>query len=118
MTVSQSEPYLAGMFAELRCSINLDNSVDTLTDIEVTWQKDGVEVNNTARVQKLSPRFAGGSRYDALLRYNTLSSSADSGNYLCTSTVYPTENRDYITNITGMASFPFSVAGIFSIAII
>lgn len=111
VTVSQSEPYHAGMFAELRCSIDLDSGIDTQVDVAVVWQKDGVELNETVRVRALSPHLVGDSRYDTLLQFSTLSSSIDSGNYMCMSTIFPTENRNYITNSTETTSIEISVTG-------
>ena len=110
VTVPQSEPYLSGMFAELRCSISLDDAINSQTDVEVIWLKDGIQVDQTSRVQTLSAHLIGGSQYDALLQYNTLSSSSDSGDYVCVGTVFPTDSN-YITNVTGMALFSFSVTG-------
>lgn len=109
--VPHQEPYLAGMFAELRCSISLDDSVDTQVDIVVLWLKDGVELNETVRVRVLPTRLIGSSLYHSLLQFSTLSSSSDGGDYTCTTTVFPTESRDYITNGTGTASLSFTLTG-------
>ena len=110
--VPQLEPYLAGMFAELECSISWDSEViDTQVDVVVMWEKDGEELNETVRVRALPLHLLGSSHYSALLQFNTLSSSADSGNYMCRSTVFPTENRNYITNSTGRTSFSLIIAG-------
>lgn len=109
--VSQPEPYLAGMFAELRCSISLDDAIDTRVAVAVLWQRDGEELNETVRVRKLPPQEVGSSRYDALLQFSTLSSTIDSGNYMCVGTVSSTANRNYITNSSGTTPFLFSVTG-------
>lgn len=109
----QPEPHLAGMFAEMRCSISLDDAVDTQVDAAVSWVKDGEELNETVRVRILSARLVGGSRYDSLLQFSTLSSSIDSGDYMCISTIFPTENGYYITNTTEMASFSLTVTGMY-----
>lgn len=109
--ISQAGPFLAGMSAEVRCSITLDDAVDTQIDVAVVWQKDGGELSETVRVRALPPRLVGGSRYDALLQFSTLSSSTDSGNYMCISTAFPTENRSFITNTTETGSFSFTVIG-------
>lgn len=111
MTVPQSEPYLAGMLAELRCSISLDDAINTQVAVAVLWQRNGEGLNETVRVRTLPPRPVRGSSYDALLQFSTLSSITDSGNYMCISTVFPTENANYITNSTEMTSFSFSVTG-------
>lgn len=110
--VPQSEPYLAGMFAELRCTIILDNSIDTQVDVAVEWQKNGRELTETDRIRVLSPAVEGGSRYDALIQFSILSRSADSGNYMCISTVFPTDNTSYITNSTKATSISFIITGI------
>ena len=112
MGISQSEPYLAGTFAELRCTISLSSAVDTPVGVAVVWQKDGGEVNETVRIRALPPRLVGSSRYDALLQFSTLSSSTDSGNYMCRSTVFPTQSINYITNSTEVFSFSLSITGI------
>ena len=108
----QSGPYLAGMLAELRCSVTLDDTVDTQVSVDVAWRRNGGELSETVRVRSLPARMVGGSRYDALLQFSTLSSSVDSGSYMCISTVFPMESRDYITNTTQTTSFSFSVAGV------
>ncbi len=113
--IPQSEPYLAGMYAELRCSISLDNAVDTPVGVAVAWLKDGRELNGTVRVQEIPLRVVGGFRYDASLRFSTLSTNTDSGNYMCSSTVFPTENGNYITNSTETSSFALAVTGILTI---
>ena len=109
--VVQPEPYLAGMLAELLCSITLDNAVDTQTGIAVTWQRNGEELNDTLRVRALTPRLAGGSNYNALLQFSTLSSREDSGDYTCISTIFPTPSTNFITNHTETASFTLSITG-------
>jgi hypothetical protein len=99
------------MLAELRCSVSLDRAIDTPVGVAVEWFKGGEELNETVRVRKLSPHMVGNSRYDALLQFSTLSSSADNGNYVCSSTVFPTEDANYITNGTETVSFSFSISG-------
>ena len=108
----QSEPHIAGMTAALQCYVNLDDAIDTQVDIAVEWQKDGGELNETIRVRALPPVLVGGSRYDALLQFSTLSSSTDSGNYMCLATVFPTESEGYIMNRTDTTSYILSVTGI------
>ena len=112
MGVTQPEPYLAGMFTELRCNVSLSNAVDSPVDVSVIWQKDGRVINEAVRVRVVPPRLVGGSRYESLLQYNTLSSNTDSGNYMCISTVYPTQNSNYIRNNTESAAISITVAGI------
>ena len=108
---SQLGPYLAGMLTELRCSVDFGDSVDTMVDVSVVWERNGAALSETARVRTVSPRAVGASRYDALLQFSTLSSSADGGSYACRSTIFPTENTNYITNSTGTGVFSFDVIG-------
>ena len=111
MSVTQSEPYLAGMFAELRCSVIItSNAVDTPINVAVVWQKNGMEQDETDRVRILQPHLVGGLRYDGVLQFSTLSTT-DSGNYMCISTISPAENGIYITNLTETASFSFTISG-------
>ena len=114
MDITQSEPYLAGEFAELRCSITLDDSVDTRVDAEVIWWRNGLALSDTVRVRALSPRLLGGSVYSAVLQFSTLSSTVDSGSYVCLSTVFPTENTGYVANSTVMALTTLSISGKFN----
>ena len=107
----QSEPHIAGMTAALQCFVNLDDAIDTQVDIAVEWQKDGGELNETIRVRALPPVLVGGSHYDALLQFSTLSSSIDSGNYMCLATVFPTESERYLMNRTDTTSYILSVTG-------
>lgn len=116
MEVSQPGPYLAGMFAEMRCTVTVDDAIDTQISVMVQWQKDGRELVIGNRITALPANLVGGSRYDALLQFSTLSSSTDSGNYVCTSTVFPTESRNYIANTTESSNVSFSIAGNVSIS--
>ena len=109
--MTEPEPYLSGMFAEMRCSIDLADSVDTQVDVEVMWLKDGVELSETTRVRPLPTHSIGSSRYRSLLQFGTLSSRADGGEYTCLSTVFPTEKREYISNVTATTSALLSMTG-------
>lgn len=106
MIVTKPEPYLAGMFAEIRCSIIINDAVDTPVDVEVVWFKDGVALSESVRVRTLPTQWMGISQCHSLLQFSTLSSSTDSGFYTCKSSVYPTENINYILNGTAEASLP------------
>ena len=111
VTMTEPEPYFSGMFAEMRCSIDLADSVDTQVDVEVMWLKDGVELSETARVRALPTHSIGSSGYRSLLQFSTLSRGADGGEYTCLSTVFPTEKREYISNATATTSAPLSMTG-------
>lgn len=110
--IPQLEPYLAGMFAELRCSIILDDVVDTSVDIEVVWQRNGVVLSETDRITTLPARLIEDYHYESSLQFSTLSSSMDNGNYICIGTVFPTAERMFIDNSTATATFSISVTGI------
>ena len=98
------------MFAELRCSITVDNAVDTPVDVVVMWQRNGQELNSTLRVQDLPPRSLEDSQYEALLQFSTLSTS-DAGSYMCVSTVSSSDADGYILNTTQTTSYSLTVAG-------
>ena len=108
---SQSDTYVAGMPAELWCTIDFDEAVDTAVAVEVMWLINGMNLNGTVRRRVLQPIMMGDSRYEAILQYDTLSSTTDSGNYMCTATLYPTEATGYITNITRTTTYTFTVIG-------
>ena len=108
---SQSGEYLAGMPAQLRCSINFNSAVDTSVAVEVVWHNNGMYLNETIRRRSLQPMLMGTNRYDAILQFDTLSSISDSGNCVCTVTLYPIEAMSYITNATGVGMYMFSVTG-------
>ena len=99
------------MSAQLRCSISFDNAVDTDVAVAVTWQINGMDLNETVRIRALQPVLVGSTRYDTILQFDTLSSTSDSGSYMCTATLYPAEAINYITNITGTATYMFTVIG-------
>ena len=107
----QPDASVAGMPAELRCTINFIDAIDTTVAVEVVWSINGMNVNGIARRRALQPVMMGDSRYQAIFQYDTLSSTSDSGNYMCTVTLYPTEATGYITNITGTATYIFTVIG-------
>ena len=100
------------MPVEIRCSINLDNVVNTVVGVSITWQVNGMDLNVTDRSRALQPVLVGDSRYSATLQFDTLSSTSDSGNYMCAATVYPDEATSYITNSTAMAAYTFTVTGV------
>ena len=110
-SIRQSEPYLAGMLVVLQCSITIDDAIDTPIDVAVMWQRNGERVTETLRVQTQPPRLVGGSQYDALLQFNTLSSSTDSANYMCISSVSPSDADVYISNSTQTSSILLTVTG-------
>ncbi len=107
----QPDANIAGMPAELRCTIDFDDAVDTAVAVEVMWLINGINVNGTVRRRVLQPVMMGDSRYQAILQYDTLSSIADSGNYMCAATLYPTEATPYTTNVTRTATYAFTVIG-------
>lgn len=108
---SHSGVYLAGMPAQLRCSIEYDGVIDTAVGVEVVWQLDGVELDGTLRRRQLQPTLVGDTRYDAILQFETLSSTSDGGSYMCTATIYPLEAVPYIANVTGTSTYTLAVAG-------
>ena len=86
--------------------------VDRDIAIVVSWQRNGVTLNDTARIQTSQEQhevLMGD--YNSLLRFDTLSSTADSGNYVCTSILYSIESRDYTLNSTGTTSYSITVIG-------
>lgn len=111
MTVTQPGPYVAGMFAEIRCSVTLNDTFDTPVDVEVLWLKNGIELSESVRVMVMHSHLVGPSLYHSLLQFSTLSSSTDSGLYTCVSNVFPTENSNYISNSTGEASLSLHLTG-------
>ena len=112
ITAIQSDIYLAGMPFNLRCSVTLENTVDADIGVEVLWQRNGINLKDTARIQisqQQQPALMGD--YESLLRFDTLSSISDSGDYVCSAILYPTESRGYISNNTGSTSFTMTVIG-------
>lgn len=108
----ESDVYLAGMQFNLQCSVTLSNVVDRDIGIVVSWQRNGVTLNDSARIQTLHEQHEVLMRdYNSLLRFDTLSSTADSGNYVCTSILYSIESRDYTLNSTGTTSYTITVIG-------
>lgn len=111
ISTSQSDVYLAGMSEQIRCSISFDESVDTAVAAQVTWQINGMDLSGTVRRRTLQPVLVGNTRYDSSLQFDTLSSVSDSGNYMCTATLYSVEATNYITNATGTVTYMFIVTG-------
>lgn len=110
ITAIQSDIYLAGMPFELRCSLTLDNTIDTRISVIFAWQRNGVVLNDTVRITtSRQPALVGD--FDALLQFDTLSSTYDSGNYVCSATLYSAESWDYISNSTGTTTYTISVIG-------
>lgn len=109
--VPQPGPYLAGMSAELHCSVTLDEVLDTAVGVEVVWQRNGKVLGETERVEVLPARLTEDYRYESLLRFNTLSSSSDNGDYICTGTVFSTSKDTFLTSTTGRITISFSVSG-------
>ena len=107
----QSDANIAGMPAELRCTIDFDDAVDTAVAVEVMWLVNEMNVNGTVRRRVLRPVMMGDSRYQAILQFDTLSSTFDSGNHMCIATLYPTEAMTYITNVTRTTMYTFTVIG-------
>lgn len=111
VTIPQSEPYYAGKLVDFRCSISIDNAIDTPVGVAVTWLKDGTELSGTARARVFPARAIGVSHYEASLQFSTLSTSTDSGNYICRSTIYLTQNGNYVRNVTQTAAYSLRVTG-------
>lgn len=106
ITAIWSDVYLAGMPFDLRCSVTLSNAVDLDIGVAVSWLRNGVNLNDTARIrtsQQQQPALMGD--YESLLRFDTLSSTSDSGDYVCSAILYPTEITDYISNSTSASSY-------------
>ena len=97
---------------DLRCSVTLGNAVDVDIAVAVSWLRNGVYLNDTARIQtsqQQQPALMGD--YESLLRFDTLSSTSDSGDYVCSAILYPTEITGYISNSTGTSSYAITVIG-------
>ena len=109
---SHSGVYLAGMPGHLRCSIEYDGVIDTAVGVEVVWRVDGVELDGTLRRRQLLPVLVGDTRYDAILQFETLSSTSDSGSYMCTATIYPLEAVPYIANVTETSTYTLAITGV------
>ena len=107
---TQSDTYLAGMPFDLQCSITLDSTADTAVGATVTWQINGADLTDTVRVtasQLEQPALSG--EYNAVLKFDTLSTNADSGIYVCSAILYPIESGDYILNSTRTSTMPYSI---------
>lgn len=76
-----------------------------------TWQRNGVDLNNNVRITTSQQQPALAGDYDTLLQFDTLSSTYDSGNYVCSATLYPTESSNYISNSTGTTTYTITVIG-------
>ena len=111
VAVIQHQPYLSGMFAELRCIIHINDAVDAPINVAVTWQRDGIEINTTSRVSHQPLRMLKTSVYEAKLQFNTLSSSYDNGLFKCISTILPAGNKNYAIDTSQASSFQLSVIG-------
>ena len=110
--IIQPEPYISGMLAELRCFINTDDAVDIPINVEVTWERNGAVINGTSsRVIPLPPRMLGSTSYGAILQFNTLSGSFDSGTYTCTSILSSSTNGSYTISTSESISYQLSVVG-------
>ena len=97
---------------DLQCSVILGNVVDTDIGFLASWRRNGVNLNNTARIRTShQQQIALMGDYNTLLRFDTLSSTSDNGNYVCSSVLYPTESRGYISNSTGTTSYTITVIG-------
>ena len=96
---------------ELRCSVTLDNTVDTRISVMFAWQRNGVDLSDTVRITTSQQQPALVGDYNALLQFDTLSSTNDGGNYACSATLYPTESMDYISNSTGITTHTIAVIG-------
>lgn len=97
---------------DLQCLVTLGSAVDMDIGVEVSWLRNGVNLNDTARIQtsqQQQPALMGD--YESLLRFDTLSSTSDSGDYVCSAILYPTEITDYISNSTGTNSYAITVIG-------
>ncbi len=93
----------------LRCLVTLGKTVDTDIGVEVSWQRNGINLEDTARIQTSQQVLMG--HYESFLQFDSLSSTFDSGDYVCSAILYPTESRDDISNNTGSTSYFMTVIG-------
>lgn len=112
ITTPVREAYIAGTSLVLRCTIAVDSDVNTGVAIAVKWLRNGIEMSNSARITTADPVQIGTHEYDATLRFDTLSSTRDTGNYTCRASAYPTEIIPYIANAIGESAYYFMVSGI------
>ena len=77
----------AGSTLNITCSIDISPNVDTNFTIEVEWTRNGVPPPGPPRVTTTPATETTPNHYQTQLTYNTLSSSEDSGEYVCSITV-------------------------------
>lgn len=107
----QPQPFLSGMFVQIRCSITIDDSVDIPIDVAVQWERNGEAINATSRVMPLPIRMVGTSTYESILQLNTLSRTEDSGQYVCSSVLESSANRNYSISNSFAYSYQLIIAG-------
>ena len=111
ITTPVREEYIAGTSLVLRCTIAVDSDVNTGVAVAIEWLRNGIEISNSARITTAEPVQTGTHEYDASLRFATLSSTRDTGNYACHASAYPTEIVTYIANGTGESAYYIMVSG-------
>ena len=88
-TLHSSTPLYAGSSLTLRCTIEVDASVDIPYTIAVRWSKSGAGIGNNARVTVSNITQLSSLSYESRLNFNPLSSTLDAGTYVCHVEVSP-----------------------------
>lgn len=88
-TLHGSAPFYAGSALTLRCSVQVDVTVDVQHRVTLTWLRSGTAIMSNDRITisnltQLSPHT-----YEAILDLNPLSSTSDTGTYACQVAVSP-----------------------------
>ena len=99
-------PLYAGTNVTLTCNIVLNDQVDSLVIVDVTWSGPGEEITNDT----LSGIAESSSPFQSMLTFAPLNSD-DAGNYTCEATVSPVEAEFITMSLPGSGTGTVIVQG-------
>ena len=104
ISLSRQSDYLAGSELTITCDITIDPHVSTPFIVNIVWTMLD-EVSSGFGIQQTDPTEIDFNTYRSQVQFSTLSSSLDSGMYICTVDVIPMAGYSYVnapstTNIT------------------
>ena len=89
VTILDTFPLYAGSALTLRCTAEIDMSVDISYTVGVEWFKSGEALDSSNRIAISNVTQLSSNQYEATVHMYTLSSTLDSGSYGCKIEVDP-----------------------------
>ena len=96
ISLSRDNNILAGSPLTMSCDVDVNDQVDTSVSVNIEWTVSGSPLTSNDRITVGAINQTGFNQYRSQVTFSTLSSTHDSGEYICTISVISGEGCMYV----------------------